>query len=339
MAKNKIKIVIATPALPPEIGGSSFYAEMLSGAFLAEGRDVSVVAYGFLKKLPTGLRHIFYAAKLLPSVLTADFVVALDTFSAAVPTVFVSRLFGKKIIVRVGGDFLWEEYAERTRQPILLSEFYSGKRNFSPKEKCIFNLTKFSLQKSSAVVFSTDWQKNIFAEAYGLDSAKIFVVENIYPQNEKRTVAPKNRIILSPSRDIFLKNKIILKKSCDSLKEKFPEIVLDTRISGRAELLSRLIGSYCLIVPSLSEVSPNIVLDAVSLGVPVAVTEDCGLRNRLQNLVVWIDPRKSESVAEGLAELMDEKIYDEYLFRLSKFSFVRSPKIVAEEFISIFEKI
>ena len=121
---------------------------------MKENFEVSVVTYGFLKRFPTGLRHIFYFIKLIPSVFCSDFVIALDTFSVAVPAVFVSHLFRKKIIIRVGGDFLWEQYVQRTKETVLLSEFYTQKRKFSKKEKYILYLTSYVFSGASAIVLA-----------------------------------------------------------------------------------------------------------------------------------------------------------------------------------------
>ncbi len=46
-------------------------------------------------------------------------VVALDTYSVAFPAVLAAMLFRKKLVLRVGGDFLWEQYLERVKKPKL----------------------------------------------------------------------------------------------------------------------------------------------------------------------------------------------------------------------------
>jgi glycosyltransferase involved in cell wall biosynthesis len=340
MNTNKgYKILIATGIYPPEIGGPSFYAKMLSETFSGEGHAVSVATYGALKKIPTGLRHFIYALKIIPSVLTADFVVALDTFSVAVPAVFVSRLFGKKIIVRVGGDFLWEEYVERTHEKIFLSEFYKKHNEFSKKEKYIFRLTKYVLKNASSVVFSTEWQKNIFTKVYCPDASKVSVIENVYGKQAQRNIIPKEKIIISPSRDRFLKNKSGLDTTFSILEKRYLDIAFDKNIYSHDELKKRLLQSYCLVVPSFSEVSPNIVLDALSYGIPCVVTIDCGIYDRIKDLVVWVDPKSPQSIADGIATLLDAGAYNTYMSKISKFSFTHTPKDIAAEFISLFEKL
>lgn len=335
--KKPINIVIATGIYPPEIGGPAFYAQMLFSRFNKLGHDTKVVTYGWIKELPTGLRHFIYFLKLIPSAISYDVILVLDTFSVALPAILAGKLFGKKIVLRIGGDFLWEIYLERTKEPILLSEFYKQQRNYSGKEKMIFNLTKFILEKSDIIVFTTEWQKNIMAEAYDINPEKVKVIENVYENRQKRSVIPKQRIILSPSRNIFLKNKSSLKKAFDVLSNRFPGIILDTLISDYRSLTERIFESYCVVVPSYSEVSPNIVLDALSLGVPVVLTSDCGLKDKFKNLIVWIDPLNSQSISDGVMELLDAEKYNEYMQRISKFSYSHSKEDVTNEFLSVFD--
>lgn len=328
-------IVIATPLFPPDIGGPALYAEMFSRIWSAEKNVVSVVSFGSLRKFPTGIRHVLYAFKLLPSLIKADVVFVLDAFSVALPAVILGHIFNRKIIVRVGGDFLLETYVNRTKEHVLLSEFYNEERQLTFKENTIFDLTKFVFQYANKVVFSTEWQKEICLKAYGLDPQKVSVVENAYPARAQRNIVPKNRIILSPSRNIFLKNKIGLEKAFAKVKDRFFDPVLDMQTSTHEELLARISEAYIVVVPSFSEVSPNLVLDAVSLGVPVVATEDCGIKERFSDVVLWVNPKDVQSIASGIETLMDAKAYSEYMARMSKFAYTRSEAEVSRDFLNL----
>jgi hypothetical protein len=110
-----MKIVIATGIYPPDIGGPAYYAQGLSGALRAAGHDAPVVTYGVLKALPTGIRHLAYMFRLTPSLIRADAVVALDTFSVALPVVILAQLFRVPVVIRTGGDFVWEHYLSGRR--------------------------------------------------------------------------------------------------------------------------------------------------------------------------------------------------------------------------------
>ncbi len=333
---KKYRVTIAAPIYPPEIGGPAQYAEMLASSFHIQGGEVHVVTYGMLKKLPTGLRHIFYFFRLLPAVLHTEYIVVLDTFSAGLPAVLVAMITRRKVVVRVGGDFLWEAYVERTKEQVLLSEFYIQPREYTRKEKIIFSITKFVFDHADKVVFSTPWQRDIMADPYTIDMSKTAIVENVYVERRKRSVTPKQHIILSPSRNIFLKNIVSLKKAFLVIGERVTDVSLDTEISNHARLLDRIQETYCLVVPSFSEVSPNIVLDALSMGVPAVVTSDCGIRDRVGDCVIWIDPRDVQSIVSGIETLLDAQTYAEYSRRISLFSFTHTPQEIVREYIEIF---
>src|SRR5690349_109454 len=108
-----MRILIATGIYPPKYGGPAQYALNLKKEFEKLGHKVSVKTFNFEDYLPTGVRHIYYFLKIIPSVMFADHIIALDTFSTGLPATVAANVFGKRIVIRVAGDFLWEGYAER----------------------------------------------------------------------------------------------------------------------------------------------------------------------------------------------------------------------------------
>lgn len=332
---KKHRIIIATPSYPPQLGGPALYAETFSRIWEKQGCDVRVVSFGSVLMLPPGIRHLVYICRLFFAMTQADVVYVFDTCSLAAPVVVLGRLLRKKVIVRVAGDFLWESYVNRTQEKILLSEFYTEPRPFTFKENTIFDLTSFVFQYAHVIVFSTQWQKDIFLNAYTIDTAKVVVIGNIYMDHTKRNIVPKERLLLSPSRDIYLKNKEGLEKAFWMVKDRFFDVTLDTSISSHTVLRERIDAAYAVLVTSLSEVSPNMVIDAVVRGVPVVATEDCGIRDILGDTVIWVNPKDPEDIARGIETLMDAKVYSEYMARMSKFSYVRSEEQVAQEFLNL----
>src|SRR4051812_26577287 len=119
-----MRILIATGIYPPEIGGPAEYAQELKNAWIARGHSVEVKVFSRFNFLPSGVRHLAYFLTLLPAIFKTDSILALDTFSAALPAVLAAKLARKKIILRTGGDFLWEAYVERTGDLVLLRDFY-----------------------------------------------------------------------------------------------------------------------------------------------------------------------------------------------------------------------
>src|SRR3989344_790659 len=157
------RLIIATGIYPPQIGGPALYAQHLATEFKALGGEVQVVTYGQLERfLPFGLRQLSYFLKLWRAVGPGDQVLALDAFSVALPVAWLRCLKRIKVIIRIGGDFLWESYVERTGKLIPLSHFYQTKLSITFKERIIFKLTRWLLARADGLAFTTDWQRQIW---------------------------------------------------------------------------------------------------------------------------------------------------------------------------------
>ncbi|HUD04266.1 MAG TPA: hypothetical protein VMR73_02120, partial [Candidatus Paceibacterota bacterium] len=210
-----MRILITTGIYPPDIGGPAQYAKELNRAFKRAGHTVVVKTYRTEKHLPSVIRHIFFFFKIISAVLSSDTIIVLDTLSVGLPTVFASKIFGKKTILRTGGDFLWEQYVERTKKKVLFKDFYGTEmNNLSKKERIIFFLTRWTLGHSTKVIFSTQWQKDIFIRAYGLNISKMGIIENYYGIKSLYTkTVEKPFVFVASTRNLVWKNHFILEKA------------------------------------------------------------------------------------------------------------------------------
>jgi len=334
-----MKILIATGIFPPDIGGPAQYAKNLAEEFKRRGQEIKVMYFKAEKKLPPIIRHCLYFFRILFGLAGVDLVIALDTFSVGLPSVAAGRLLGKKIIVRIGGDFLWEAYVERTGDLITLKEFYERKTGLSAKEKIIYSATKFILNNASALVFSTDWQKNIWEKAYQMRPGKSYIVENFYGE-KIADFEPKEKNFIWAGRILKLKNLETLKaafnKAVVSGKDTRLEIITDL---PHQELMEKIRNCYGVILPSISEVSPNFILDAIAAGKPFICTKETGFYEKLKDIGIFIDPRDKEDIKNKILFLADEKNYQEQKKRVVDFNFMHSWQQVAEEFLIIYEKL
>ncbi|MES2059986.1 MAG: hypothetical protein V4438_03070 [Patescibacteria group bacterium] len=330
MKDKRIKrILIATGIYPPDVGGPAQYAYELAKVWRQSGLTVDVKYFSLEKKLPTGIRHLFFLLKSLRAILRADYILVLDTWSAALPTALGAMILGKRFVIRTGGDFLWESYVERTKEKILLSEFYKTKRNFSNKERFVFRITSWILKRASKIVFSTDWQRQIWALPYDLDLAKTAVIENYFGEKIS-SENYKSKSFLGATRKLVWKNLDSLEGAFRGLDAK-----LDLATSSHEVFLERMKQCYGVILVSLGDISPNMILDAVRCSKPFIVTREIGIYDRIKDIGVFVDPLNTEDIKEKVLWLLNEENYKNQRSLVEKFSFTHSWQQIGEELLNI----
>src|SRR3989344_13739 len=333
-----MKILIVTGIYPPEIGGPAEYARNLKEVWVNRGDYVSLKVFSKFKNIPLGIRHIIFFFYIIPSVVTADYIFTLDAFSAGVVTV-AAKLFNKKVIFRTGGDVLWELYVERTGDMVLLKDFYKTRlHKLSTKEKLIFSLMKWALQNMSAVIWSTKWKKDIFLQPYGLQKQNHFVIDNYYGPKDYG-VDTKEKIFIASGRSHKLKNIDLLIQVFQDEKIKESGVILDTQTVPPSEFFEKIKGSYAVISVSLSEISPNTIISAISAGKPFIVTEENGLKDRIGDVSIVINPLDIEDIKQKVLWLASPINYESQKRKLDSFNFVHSWESIAEEYITVYNSI
>ena len=326
-----MNILIATGIYPPEIGGPAQYAKNLADVWRGEGYDVNIKVFSRFNSFPTGIRHLFYFFSIFGPMSKSDFVLALDTFSAALPAVLACKLLRKKIIIRTGGDFLWESYVERTGKKVLLRNFYKEEiSNLSQKERKIFNLTRWILNKSSKVVFSTEWQRDIFLSAYNLDIRNTNVIENYYGPKEL-SETPNEKVFVASSRNLVWKN-------LDILKSVFAEINSANLFSGNIpfpEFMKRIQDCYAVILVSLGDISPNMILDAIRYNKPFICTKEVGIFDRIKGVGIFVDPLDKDEIKKAILDLLEKENYEKAVEKVRSFSFVHTWGEIGNEFLKV----
>lgn len=328
-----MRIVIATGIYPPEVGGPSYYAVGLAEALKRVGHDVDVSTYGWLKKLPIGLRHVAYAFKLFPKALSADAVIALDTFSVAVPAALVCLVIRTPLVIRTGGDFLWEQYLERTNELIPFPHFYDVPHPLSFKETWIFRLTRFALRHSH-IVFSTEMQRDVWLTPYDIDPARTHIIGNAVEPSLK-SEEPRTKNYLWHVRPIAVKNGARLHAAFTKAKTAHPDIVLEEGTMSKEKLLERMKSCYAVVLPSVTEISPNYILDALRFKKPFIMDKYSGLAKELGPYGTLVDPLDESGIARAIARLAEPEGYTEAKAKAARFSMVRTYDDVAKDFLAL----
>ncbi|MFA6315452.1 MAG: hypothetical protein WC648_03760 [Candidatus Paceibacterota bacterium] len=345
-----MRILIASGIYPPDIGGPAQYARNLyetwKNAVDQNGKalhEVKVAAYRWERIAPPFIRHLLYLTKIIRKGWKADLILVLDTWSAAVPTMVACKLMGKKYIIRTGGDFLWESYTERTGDKVLFRYFYSTRTDrFTRKEKIIFKLGGSALRNASSIIFSTDWQRKIFESAYGLNPQKNVIVENFCgPRFEP--IEPENRSFVAGTRLLKWKNLDVLEKTFKNASEivkkrGLPDINLDTGKAVYDSFVEKIHHSYAVILVSLGDISPNLIFDAIRAGTPFIVTKEIGIKDRIKDCAIFVDPMNEGEIVEKIVWMADPVNRNAQALKVREFSFVHTWEQIGEEIVAIWKK-
>lgn len=332
-----MKIIIATGIYPPEIGGPAYYAQGLSEALRAAGHHAPVVTYGVFKMLPTGIRHLAYMFRLTPHLFGADAVVALDTFSVAFPVVILAQLFRVPVIIRTGGDFVWEHYLERTGDLLPLVRFYGEHKPLSLKERIIFALTRRALSRAF-VVFSTELQRDVWLKPYGLALGRTGIIGNAVDA-PLPSESPRAKNFLWYVRPIAMKNGGRLHAAFARARATHPDITLEEGFVSKKELLERMKSCYAVVLPSITEISPNYILDALRFKKPFIMDKYSGFAGWLGPHGTLVDPLDENDIARALETLAEPAGYEEALKKAAAFSYVRTYDDVAQDLLALLEHI
>lgn len=334
-----MRIFIATGIYPPKIGGPAQYAKSLKETFSKSGHRVKVSTFHLENYLPAGIRHIFFFLKIIPTILMTDFILALDTFSVGLPSVLAAKIFGKAIIIRTGGDFLWEQYVERTGKKVLFRNFYiQEKSNLSLKERIIFKLTCWALKNTSIVVFSTVWQRDIFVKSYGLSIEKTAIVENYYGPKEG-DIEPKLKTFVASSRNLKWKNMDTLKHVFNKEDSRIQNVDLFTTESKFDSFMKIIRDSYAVILVSLGDISPNIILDAIRYNKPFICTKEIGIFDKIKDIGLFVDPLDEKEIEDAVIRFLDKEEYEKYRQKVRNFTFLHTWEEITREYIEIYESI
>ncbi|MFA6270463.1 MAG: glycosyltransferase family 4 protein [Candidatus Paceibacterota bacterium] len=334
-----MKILITTGIYPPKIGGPAQYAKNLKESFEKMGQIVGVKTYGIEDSLPTGIRHLFFFLKIIREVLKSDVVFALDTFSVGLPSVLACKILNRKCIIRTGGDFLWEQYCERHDKKVLLNNFYQTEiPNFSLKEKIIFLVTRWTLNNTSKIIFSTEWQRNIFINAYNLKKEHTCIVENYYGEKES-DFGFDSKTFIASARDLKWKNFDILKKVFNKINAENKEVMLFTDNLPYQEFIKKMSTAYAVVLVSLGDISPNMILDAIRLNRPFICTKEVGIYERIKDAGTFVDPLNENEIEEVILNILTEEGYKKAKEKVRSFNFVHTWDQIAQEFLNVFNSL
>ncbi|OGM92029.1 MAG: hypothetical protein A3J09_02855 [Candidatus Zambryskibacteria bacterium RIFCSPLOWO2_02_FULL_51_21] len=314
-----MKILITTGLSESHTGGPAQYGSNLKSEFEKLGHEVRLKQYGSVESA---------LLKVWPDAFWADKILALDTFSVGLPSVIAAGLFRKKVIIRVGGDFVWSAYVNRTGKPLTLPAFYKNLPKLNFKEKIIFFLTKWVISKTDFLAFNTEWQKNIWAGYYRIPSGKSGVIRNFVP--EKNAGAPFSK------KNFIWAGRLIPEKNITMLKKFGVEIITG---EPRDKILRKLKDSYAAVSLAFTDICPNFILEAASFDKPFIMTRETGFGELFPKGGIFVNPFDEVEVGKAFEAMQDENTYNKHAEELKNMNIGHSWSDLVAEIFQIWKKI
>lgn len=101
----------------------------------------------------------------------------------------------------------------------------------------------------------------------------------------------------------------------------------------RKELLDEIKKSDFLILPSLTEMFPHVVLEALNSQKPVVMTKETGLPESIKQYVYLVNPLSVEDISNGIRHYLDNSNYQQAVSQLRHFQPTFGwPEIVQKHF-------
>lgn len=231
-----MKIIIATPIYPPEIGGPATYTKELC-AHLADAHDITVIAYtnsseafpntrfvpvGKGRPLPVRLAVFFF--KLLRASKGTDVLYVQNAMAAGLPVALVSLITGVPFVLKFVGDEAWERATQRKRTTKRLEEFMANPDG-GIKIRLMMMVQEFVLRRARIVTTPSEYLSEALIRTYGVRRQNAVVNYNA-AENAEIIPFPASRVthqIATTARLVAWKgiDGIILALSI--LKKKFPD--------------------------------------------------------------------------------------------------------------------
>ncbi len=315
MLNNDKKIIIATGIFPPDIGGPATYSVFLANKILQNKGDVVVVTYADdilpldsnfdfrvvrISREDFILRRYFNYFKAVFNLADKNSVVyAQDPVSSGLPAFFASFLRGSKFILKIVGDYAWEQGRSRFGVSDSIEVFQKKRYGFFVS---VFKfIERFVAKRANKIIVPSEFLKKIVL-MFGVPEERIFVIYNSFNEdtkiNCKKNKKAKKDVLVSVGRlvpwkgfselikimpELLKENKnfvlnIIgdgperenLEKLIDKLKLK-TKVFLMGKMS-KDELFCEIKKSKIFLLNTSYEGFSHQILEVMKLGVPVITT-------------------------------------------------------------------
>ncbi len=304
-----MKILIATPLYPPDDGGPATYSRTLERALPKEGIEVDIVSFSNFREHVKGISHFLYFLALLRASKGAHLIYALDLVSVGLPALIVSKITGKPLVLKMVGDYAWEQGTQRFGVKENLDEFIkldeqAIKKSY-PRLLRLWNIERKVAGYANKIITPSRYLMNVVIEGWNIPSDKVILIYNSFnpdlpkeSRTELRTTLGMNSpTIISVGRFVPWKGFNGLMDVIAEVRKNVPGVMLEIAGSGdsseyvsyankkgydfvhflgllnHATLMKRIRAADCFALNTGYEGLSHVILEAMALETPVVTTD------------------------------------------------------------------
>lgn len=361
----KKRVLIATGIFPPDAGGPATYSKLLLESLPRYDILPTVISYGakseanrvtiVSRALPKGLRHMVYFGKIFWRAMFNDVIFAQDTVSTGLPALCAAKLTQKRFVLKIVGDYAWEQGVNRFAVKDLIDDFQRNK--YSWRVELLRFVEHFVSRHADRIIVPSEYLKTI-VQQWGVAENRISVIYNAVslPSPEitklsKKEVREKlglsGIVLVSVGRLVPWKGFSALIRAVPNLIKEFPDaqlliigdgpekerlasqihnLGLENRVMLKGnvshdEVLLYLRACDAFILNTSYEGFSHQIIEAVAMNAPVIATDSGGnkeiLRDHENALVIERD--NGSSIINAVLEVLrDSMLAQKLVLRAEK---------------------
>ena len=199
-----MRILIATGIYPPSIGGPATYSKILFQELPKRGISVRVISFDEVRHLPKIVRHSVFFLKVLYHARGYDVIYAQDPVSVGLPSFLAAKMLRKRFVLKIVGDYAWEQGIQRFGVSDLLDDFSKKRRGYyAIFVRFLIRLEELVARRSDKIITPSLYLAGVI-KLWGVSRSKISVVNNAFeevPESSNKT----NSIIDTEDKNIISK--------------------------------------------------------------------------------------------------------------------------------------
>ncbi|MBI3420980.1 MAG: glycosyltransferase family 4 protein [Candidatus Sungbacteria bacterium] len=320
------RVLIVTGLFPPDIGGPATYSRLLMDELPLRGVNAQVLWFGSVRHLPKLIRHIVFFFRVLVRGWRHDIIFAQDPVSVGLPAASAARILDRPFVIKIVGDYAWEQAVQRFGVSDLLDAFL--KKKYGWRVELLRRIECWVVRQADVIIVPSKYLQRV-VRRWGVFDRGIVVIPNavevsgqqIDKQNACKLLGldPAGTLLISSGRLVPWKGFLTLIDVVQKLLPAIPDLqlyiigsgpdekMLQSAINARRlqnavhllgrvsheQMLRYLAAGDIFLLNTGYEGMAHVVLEAMAMRVPVVTTPVGGnpevIEDRVSGLLVEHD--------------------------------------------------